>query len=54
MKIKIIKNTVFDGSVWIVGDVVEISDDTAQAVIKRGDAVAVDEMEVGIRLDKKK
>lgn len=45
MKVKVLKNTVMDGSVWFAGDVAEILEETAQAAIRRGDAAPVDEVD---------
>lgn len=49
MLVKIIKSTVIDGSVWMVGDVAEVSDDSAKAAIKRGDAIPADDSQASVK-----
>lgn len=42
MKVKIIKNTVLDGSVWFAGDVADLPEEIAQMAIRQGNAELVD------------
>lgn len=54
MRVKVLKNTVMDGSVWFVGDVTEILEETAQAAIRRGDAAPADEGDASAAPGKKR